>query len=128
MDNSIIDTVMNLLAAAASGATQVATDAITKIGASAVEKLGTVVAGYFTKDGAGASKAIEKFQADPSNLEAQDRVKTRLVEFLKDDPQFAAEIEAIIGEVRTNAPITMTATAGNNGTIVQALGSNVLIR
>ncbi|KUG29136.1 hypothetical protein ASZ90_000982 [hydrocarbon metagenome] len=121
-------TVTSLMVAAQTGALEAATDVVKKIGKAGVDKLCSVVMGYFTKDGEGAVKKLAELEKNPASPQAQDAVKGRLLMLLQENPAFLAEIKAIIGDIRVDQSITQTATSGNHSPITQVVGHNNVIK
>lgn len=122
--SSIADAALGLLVAAKTGAIEAATSGAAKLGGEAVKKFYSLVKGKFVKDGEGATRKFEEFETNPKDETKQSNVKNRLVEFLEDDPQFFADVKAIVGEVKIDNSVHISSAAGANSTITTIVGSN----
>jgi len=124
MDSLITDTALAVLVAAKGGLLKPVTDGVSQLVKTTGAKLWTLVTARFAKDGAGASQALAKLEASPDDAKAQKAVRGRLEFLFDEDPTFAAEIKAIIGELKIDQSVHQTAQAGNNCSITQVSESH----
>ena len=128
MDLSLLtDAALGLLVAAQTGAINAATDFAKKLGKGAVDKIVSLVKDRFAKDGQGAIDALKRLEQQPNDTSAQNAVRRRLEGLLDEDPAFAAEIKAFIGQVTVDQSLRQTATAGDNSSITQIHGSHITV-
>lgn len=121
--SALTDYALSALVAAQSGAATAITDAATKLGKGVVEKIAALVKTRFAKDGEGATKALTTLEQNPTDAGAQKAVRRRLEGLLDEDPDFAADIKAVIGTVSIDNSQHQTATTGDNSTVIQIQGS-----
>jgi len=124
MDPLLTDTAMAVLVAAKGGLLKPVTDGVSQLVKTTGAKLWTLVTSRFAKDGPGASQALAKLEASPDDSTALKAVRGRLEFLFNEDPAFAAEIKAIIGELKIDQSVHQTAQAGDNSSIVQIKGSH----
>lgn len=121
--SALTDLALSALVAAQSGAAAAITDTATKLGKAGVEKITSLVKTRFAQDGEGATKALASLEQNPTDAGAQKAVHRRLEGLLDENPDFAAEIKAVIGTISIDKSQHQTATAGDNSTITQIQGS-----
>jgi len=124
MDPLLTEAALAVLVAAKGGLLKPVTDGVSQLVKTSGAKLWGLVASRFAKDGSGASQALAKLEASPDDATAQQAVQHRLEGLLAEDPAFAADIKAIIGEVKIDSSRHETATAGNHSPITQIQGNN----
>jgi len=124
MDSLITDTALAVLVAAKGGLLKPVTDGVSQLVKTTGAKLWTLVTARFAKDGPGATQAMTNLEQHPDDSSAQKAVRRRLEGLLDEDPTFAAEIKAIIGELKIDQSVHQTAQAGDNSSITQVSGSH----
>ena len=121
---SLTEAALGLLVAAQTGAADAATDLAKKLGKGAVDKITSLVKTRFAKDGQGAVDALERLEQQPDDAGAQKAVRRRLEGLLDEDPAFAAEIKALIGQPVIDQSVKQTIRSGDNSVNIQVSGSH----
>lgn len=124
MDPLITDAALAVLVAAKGGLLKPVTDGVSQLVKTCGAKLWAHVTARFAKDGAGASQALANLEQHPDDATVQKTVRRRLEGLLDEDPTFAADIKAIIGEMKIDQSVTQTAQAGDNSSITQISGNH----
>lgn len=127
MDPLVPDTALAVLVAAKAGLLKPVTDGVSQLVKTSGAKLWALVTSRFAKDGAGASQALANLEHHPDDAKAQQTVRHRLQGLLDDDPDFAAAIQAIIGDRTIDQSVHQTAQAGDNSSITQICGNHNIV-
>ena len=120
----LTDAALGLLVAAQTGAVSAATDLATKLGKGTVDKIISLVKDRLAKDGQGAIQTLERLEQQPDDAKTQNAVRRRLEGLLDEDPAFAAEIKALIGQVTVDQSVKQTIHSGGNSVNIQVSGSH----
>lgn len=127
MDSLITDTALAVLVAAKGGLLKPVTDGVSQLVKTTGAKLWTLVTARFAKDGPGASQTLAKLEASPDDAKAQKAVRSRLQLLLDADPAFAAEIKALIDELKIDQSTRQYILAGDDSVNTQVSGNNNIV-